>query len=210
VLVASPATIVDNGYGPTETTIWSATAEVKEGTGPVLIGPPIDNTQFYVLDGHGQPAPLGLAGELHVGGDGLARGYFHRPELTAEKFTRNPFRSEPNARLYKTGDLMRRLPGGGLEFLGRLDNQIKLRGFRIELGEIETALVRCPGGECTPASPAAGRLQTVIWRPAASRWGHGAARSCSSCGHRDGPPRHPGSCPTARRRWTPSPGRAAG
>ena len=139
------AASVWNMYGPTETTIWSATAEVKEGTGPVLIGPPIDNTQFYVLDGHGQPAPLGLAGELHVGGDGLARGYFHRPELTAEKFTRNPFRSEPNARLYKTGDLMRRLPGGGLEFLGRLDNQIKLRGFRIELGEIETALVRYPG-----------------------------------------------------------------
>jgi amino acid adenylation domain-containing protein len=139
------AASVWNMYGPTETTIWSATAEVKAGDGPVRIGPPIDNTQFYVLDPQGQLAPIGLPGELHIGGDGLARGYFRRPELTAEKFIRNPFQNEPNARIYKTGDLVRRMTDGTMEFLGRLDHQVKLRGFRIELGEIETAMVRYPG-----------------------------------------------------------------
>ena len=139
------ASSVWNMYGPTETTIWSATSEVIAGDGLVSIGLPIDNTEFYVLDAHGQLAPTGVAGELHIGGDGLARGYFHRPELTAEKFIPNPFRSDRNARLYKTGDLVRRLSDGTLEFLGRLDHQVKLRGFRIELGEIETALARYPG-----------------------------------------------------------------
>lgn len=134
-----------NMYGPTETTIWSATAEVTEGEGPVLIGPPIDNTQFYVLDANCQLVPIGVPGELHIGGDGLARGYFRRPELTAEKFIRNPFTSDAGARLYKTGDLVRRLADGTIEFLGRLDHQVKLRGFRIELGEIETVLSRHPG-----------------------------------------------------------------
>jgi amino acid adenylation domain-containing protein len=134
-----------NMYGPTETTIWSSTLEVKAGEGPVPIGPPIDNTQFYVLDASNQLVPIGVAGELHIGGDGLARGYFHRPELTAEKFVSDPFRPNSNARMYKTGDLVRRLPDGTIEFLGRLDHQVKLRGFRIELGEIETALARYPG-----------------------------------------------------------------
>ena len=134
-----------NMYGPTETTIWSSTLEVKAGEGPVPIGPPIDNTQFYVLDAANQLVPIGVAGELHIGGDGLARGYFHRPELTAEKFVADPFQSNTNARMYKTGDLVRRLPDGTIEFLGRLDHQVKLRGFRIELGEIETALARYPG-----------------------------------------------------------------
>lgn len=134
-----------NMYGPTETTIWSATGEVRSGEGPVLIGPPIDNTQFYVLDAKGQLAPIGVAGELHIGGDGLARGYFRSPELTAERFIHNPFSTDPTARLYKTGDLVRRLPDGSIEFLGRLDHQVKLRGFRIELGEIETVLARYPG-----------------------------------------------------------------
>jgi aryl carrier-like protein len=140
-------------YGPTETTIWSSTLQVKAGEGPVPIGPPIDNTQFYVLDAANQLVPIGVAGELHIGGDGLARGYFHRPELTAEKFVSDPFRSNigsntgltTSARMYKTGDLVRRAPDGTIEFLGRLDHQVKLRGFRIELGEIETALARYPG-----------------------------------------------------------------
>jgi amino acid adenylation domain-containing protein len=134
-----------NMYGPTETTIWSSTIEVHAGDGPVPVGPPIDNTQFYVLDAAQQLVPIGVAGELHIGGDGLARGYFHRPELTAEKFVADPFRPGTNPRMYKTGDLVRRVPDGTIEFLGRLDHQVKLRGFRIELGEIETALARYPG-----------------------------------------------------------------
>ncbi len=134
-----------NMYGPTETTIWSSTVQVQPGNGPVTIGLPIDNTQFYVLDEHGQVVPIGVPGELHIGGDGVARGYFQRPELTTAKFVRNPFSIDPTARFYKTGDLVRRLPDGTLEFLGRIDNQVKLRGFRIELGEIETILARYPG-----------------------------------------------------------------
>jgi amino acid adenylation domain-containing protein len=134
-----------NMYGPTETTIWSSVLEVHAEDGTVPIGPPISNTQFYVLDGNNQLCPIGVAGELHIGGDGLARGYFRRLELTAEKFIHEPFRSDADARLYKTGDLVRRRANGTLEFLGRLDHQVKLRGFRIELGEIETALVRYPG-----------------------------------------------------------------
>ena len=141
--LAKRAASVWNMYGPTETTIWSATEKVVVGEGPVLIGAPIDNTEFYVLDPRGQLSPVGVAGELHIGGDGLARGYFHRPELTAEKFIANPFGAS-NSRLYKTGDLVRRQPDGNIEFLSRLDNQVKLRGFRIELGEIETVLGRYP------------------------------------------------------------------
>jgi len=134
-----------NMYGPTETTIWSSTIAVKSGEGPVPIGSPIDNTEFYVLDAANQLVPIGVAGELHIGGDGLARGYFHRPELTAEKFVADPFRPNKSDRMYKSGDLVRRLPDGTIEFLGRLDHQVKLRGFRVELGEIETALARYPG-----------------------------------------------------------------
>jgi amino acid adenylation domain-containing protein len=134
-----------NMYGPTETTIWSSTIQVQGGDGPVPIGPPIANTRFHVLDANNQLAPIGVAGELHIAGDGLARGYFRRSELTAERFVRNPFSDDAGSRLYRTGDLVRRLADGSLEFLGRLDNQIKLRGFRIELGEIEAALARYPG-----------------------------------------------------------------
>jgi amino acid adenylation domain-containing protein len=139
------AVSVWNMYGPTETTIWSSTLRVTAGEGPVPIGPPIDNTQFYVLDTQNELAPIGVPGELHIGGDGLARGYFQRPELTTEKFIRNAFSSAPDSRLYKTGDLVRRNGDGSIEFLGRLDHQVKLRGFRIELGEIETVLARYPG-----------------------------------------------------------------
>ena len=133
-----------NLYGPTETTIWSTIAKVEPSESPVPIGRPIANTQIYILDSHLQPAPVGVHGELYIGGDGLARGYLNRPELTAEKFVVNPFSSEPGARLYRTGDLARYLPDGSIEFLGRVDNQIKIRGHRIELGEIETVLNQHP------------------------------------------------------------------
>lgn len=135
-----------NLYGPTETTIWSAVSRVEPGEGAVRIGAPIANTQFYVLDAKLHPQPVGVPGELFIGGDGLARGYFKKPELTAEKFVRNPFRSNSDSELkmYRTGDLVRSLPNGELEFLGRLDNQVKVRGFRIELGEVETALRNHP------------------------------------------------------------------
>ncbi|MEV5412746.1 amino acid adenylation domain-containing protein [Thermopolyspora sp. NPDC052614] len=125
-----------NMYGPTETTIWSSVARV--GPGPIRLGEPIANTRLYVLDEAGRLTPPGVPGELHIGGAGLARGYLNRPDLTADRFIPDPWR--PGARLYRTGDLVRRTVDGGIEFLGRLDHQVKLRGFRIELGEIETLL----------------------------------------------------------------------
>ncbi len=128
-----------NMYGPTETTVWSAVARIEQGQ-RVLIGPPIANTTLYVVDVAGQPCPIGVPGELLIGGDGVALGYLNRPELTAERFVADPFGNQPGARLYKTGDLVRRLPDGRLEFLGRLDHQVKIRGFRVELGEIEAVL----------------------------------------------------------------------
>jgi len=132
-----------NMYGPTETTIWSSVCEVQPGDAPLSIGRPITNTQFYVLDASRQPAPISVPGELFIGGDGVARGYLNRPELTAEKFLSNPF----DARLghvYKTGDLVRYRADGSMEFLGRIDHQVKVRGFRIELGEIEVVLAQHP------------------------------------------------------------------
>ncbi|NEO15135.1 MAG: amino acid adenylation domain-containing protein [Moorea sp. SIO3F7] len=131
-----------NLYGPTEATIWSAVALVdNQFSGSfVPIGFAINNTQIYILDRHLQPVPIGVPGELYIGGDGLARGYLNRPELTSEKFITNPFCNSKSERLYKTGDLARYLPDGNIEFLGRIDNQVKIRGFRIELGEIESVL----------------------------------------------------------------------
>jgi amino acid adenylation domain-containing protein len=130
-----------NMYGPTETTIWSAALLLRKiQDGRVPLGPPIRNTSFFVVDAQREPVPIGVAGELLIGGDGLAHGYLNRAELTEEKFVPNPFSDARNTRLYRTGDLVRRRRDGTLEFLGRLDHQVKLRGYRIELGEIESAL----------------------------------------------------------------------
>ncbi|HET7505999.1 MAG TPA: amino acid adenylation domain-containing protein, partial [Kofleriaceae bacterium] len=129
-----------NMYGPTETTIWSAVARV--GDGPISIGEPIASTELHVLDAHRRLVPLGVPGELYIGGIGLARGYLGRPELTAERFVAHPFPIGLGDRLYRTGDLVRRHGDGTIEFLGRIDHQIKLRGFRIELGEIEAVLAQ--------------------------------------------------------------------
>jgi hypothetical protein len=130
-----------NVYGPTETTIWSSATRVTRSTGPLRIGPPIANTTFFIFDEQLQPVPIGVTGELYIGGDGLARGYWRRPELTAEKFLPNPFGS---GRVYRTGDLARWHRDGSVELLGRADFQVKLRGYRIELGDIEAALTRHP------------------------------------------------------------------
>ena len=138
------ASSVWNMYGPTETTIWSAIQRVEPGGGAVFVGRPIDNTQIYILDSYFNPAPIGVPGELCIGGVGLARGYKNRPELVAQQFIPNPFCGDTGARLYRTGDLARYLVDGNLEFLGRIDHQVKIRGFRIELGEIEMVMSRHP------------------------------------------------------------------
>ncbi|MBN9231965.1 MAG: non-ribosomal peptide synthetase, partial [Legionella sp.] len=140
-----------NVYGPTETTIWSTAKpfEQKEKLSSPSIGKPIGNTKIYILDPHLNPVPIGVSGEIYIGGIGLARGYLNRPNLTAERFIPNPFASEKdshdgkNLRLYRTGDLARYLQNGNIEYLNRMDEQVKIRGFRIELGEIESILNRC-------------------------------------------------------------------
>lgn len=145
-----------NAYGPTEATVWSTISEIRDRTTKPLIGRPIANTQVYILDRHLQPVPIGVPGELYLGGDGLARGYLHRPNLTTERFIANPFFditsnleitlhkkiSSNSEKLYKTGDLVRYREEGNIEFLGRIDNQVKIRGYRIELGEIEATLLQ--------------------------------------------------------------------
>ncbi|WP_043197310.1 non-ribosomal peptide synthetase [Pseudomonas putida] len=130
---------VVNNYGPTETTVVATSGLVQAG-GPLHIGGPVANTHLYVLDDQRNLLPIGAAGELHIGGKGVARGYFNRPQMTAERFVRDPFSSVPGARMYRTGDLVRWLPDGSLEYLGRNDDQVKIRGVRVELAEIETAL----------------------------------------------------------------------
>jgi surfactin family lipopeptide synthetase A len=133
-----------NLYGPTEATVWATISQIKPEDHQVSIGRPLANTQLYVLDHELQPVPIGVAGELHIGGVQVARGYLHRPELTAERFILDPFSAEPDARLYKTGDRVRYLADGAIAYLGRIDFQVKLRGFRIELGEIESVLAQHP------------------------------------------------------------------
>ncbi|HEX2191455.1 MAG TPA: amino acid adenylation domain-containing protein, partial [Longimicrobiaceae bacterium] len=134
-----------NLYGPTETTVWSTVQRVEPGEGPVPIGLPIARTTAHVLDAWGGQAAPGVPGELWIGGEGVARGYHGRPELTAERFVPDPFSADPGARLYRTGDRVRVRADGALEFLGRLDAQVKLRGHRVEPGEVEAALARHPG-----------------------------------------------------------------
>ena len=146
-----------NLYGPSESTVWSTrypvesldSRTISDPRRAISIGRPIANTQIYILDTHLQPVPIGVSGELHIGGTGLARGYLNRPALTAEKFIANPLGT---GHLYKTGDLARYLPDGNIEFLGRLDHQVKIRGFRIELGEIEAILAQHPAVRETVAT----------------------------------------------------------
>lgn len=140
----APWVTLFNEYGPTEATVW-ATAFKCSGDQvlfTVPIGRPIANTQIYILDGRGQPVPIGVAGEIHIGGGGVARGYLNRPELTAQRFIEDPYSAAPQARMYRTGDMGRWREGGTIEYLGRNDHQVKVRGFRIELGEIEAQLTR--------------------------------------------------------------------
>jgi amino acid adenylation domain-containing protein len=133
-----------NMYGPTETTVWSSIKKIEADPEFIYIGPPIANTQFYIVDKNMQPVPVGVSGELLIGGEGLAKGYLNRPELNEERFINNPF-DNSGSRVYRTGDLARFLSNGDIEFLGRTDFQVKLRGYRIELGEIETILTEFKG-----------------------------------------------------------------
>ncbi len=143
-----PGTTLVNGYGPTESTTFACCHPISELNGrevrSIPIGRPIANTKAYLLDPEGSPVPVGVVGELHIGGEGLARGYSGRPELTADAFVPDAF-GPPGGRLYRTGDLARYLPGGDIEFLGRADHQVKVRGYRVELAEIEAALASHPG-----------------------------------------------------------------
>jgi acyl carrier protein len=133
-----------NGYGPTECTVCTTIVECTDSKEAPPIGRPLPNTQVYILDAQKQLVPIGVPGELYIGGVGVTRGYLNRPELTAERFIPNPFSNDSGSRLYKTGDLTRYLPDGNIEFLGRIDHQVKIRGFRIELGEIEAVLRQNP------------------------------------------------------------------
>ncbi len=144
----APGTRLINEYGPTETVVGSSIYEVQPGDpyfGTVPIGRPIAATRMYLLDANLQPVPIGVAGEIYIGGAGVARGYWNRPDATAEKFIPDPFSTKPGARLYRSGDLGKCRPEGTIEYLGRTDDQIKLRGFRIEPGEIESHLTSFPG-----------------------------------------------------------------
>jgi amino acid adenylation domain-containing protein len=133
-----------NNYGPTETTVVATSGSICTKESIATIGRPIANTRIYILDEHGEPVPIGVAGEIYIGGVGVARGYLNRPELTAERFLADPFTVEPGARMYRSGDLGRYLADGNIEFLGRRDFQVKIRGFRVELGEIEAQLAQHP------------------------------------------------------------------
>ncbi|HVS00288.1 MAG TPA: amino acid adenylation domain-containing protein, partial [Thermoanaerobaculia bacterium] len=151
-----------NMYGPTETTVWSMTQRVVSGSGPVPVGHPLGNTDIHLLDGDSSLAPIGVPGELWIGGAGLARGYLGRPDLTAAAFLPHSFSNRPGERLYRTGDLARRLPDGTMELLGRIDHQVKVRGFRIELGDIEAHLARHPAVQAAVAMVHEGRLVAYL------------------------------------------------
>jgi amino acid adenylation domain-containing protein len=142
-LLSHPNVSLWNMYGPTETCVWSMVAHMQADT-PITIGAPVDNTEVYIVDQHLRQAPIGVAGELLIGGDGLATGYINKPSLTATRFIPHPFSEKEGARLYCTGDRARFLPNGDIQFLGRIDDQIKIRGYRVELAEIEIALREHP------------------------------------------------------------------
>lgn len=169
LLERRPDMIITNGYGPTESTTFAVTAEFRSGDrvdDPPPLGRPIANTQVYILDPGMKPVPVGVPGELCIGGDGLARGYLNQPELTASAFVPNPFPGTPGERLYRTGDRARYRADGRIEFLGRFDDQVKIRGFRIEPGEVEAALSTFPGlqhGAVVVRSNAQGEKQLVAY-----------------------------------------------
>jgi amino acid adenylation domain-containing protein/non-ribosomal peptide synthase protein (TIGR01720 family) len=161
-----------NEYGPTETVVGCCTYSVSGDdceSDTIPIGRPIANTQLYVLDSHGQPVPIGVAGALYIGGAGVARGYLNRPGLTAEKFVPNPFSGKPDDRLYQTGDWVRHLANGELEYLGRIDHQVKIRGYRIEPGEVEAVLVQHPNVQAGVVVPQ--RIEPEAVEPEAARSG---------------------------------------
>jgi non-ribosomal peptide synthetase component F len=135
---------VINNYGPTESTVVATSGAAERSEAVPSIGRPIDNTRIYILGGQGEPVPVGVTGEIHIGGIGLARGYFNRPGLTAQRFLSDPFSREPGARMYRTGDLARWLGDGRIDYIGRNDFQVRFRGFRIELREIEARLSQHP------------------------------------------------------------------
>ena len=146
LLELSPGSRIVNEYGPTETVVGCTTFEIigeswgearDHNAGDVPIGRPIANARIYILDTHRQPVPVGVVGEIYIGGAGVARGYLNQPQLTAERFIKDPFSADADARLYRSGDLGRYRADGNIEFLGRNDEQVKIRGYRIELGEIE-------------------------------------------------------------------------
>ena len=143
IYAGTKAEKVYNLYGPTEDTTYSTYTLVPRGAA-VTLGKPIANSQAYILNAEREPVPIGVPGELYLAGDGLARGYYGRPDLTSQRFVPNPFAPQPNSRMYRTGDLARFLPDGNIDYLGRIDHQVKLRGFRIELGEIESVLLEHP------------------------------------------------------------------
>ncbi|HEY0859108.1 MAG TPA: amino acid adenylation domain-containing protein, partial [Albitalea sp.] len=147
VLRRHPPAHLLNAYGPTETTTFATMHEIRAVLPgrAIPIGRPIADTRICILDGHGRPAPVGVAGEIHIGGAGVASGYLNRPELTAQRFVADPLGDGPHARMYRTGDLARWLPDGTIEFIGRNDQQVKIRGFRVEPGEVESRLSECPG-----------------------------------------------------------------
>ena len=144
LMEAAPGTPLWNFYGPTETTVWSTFHKFVSTAETIVVGRPLANTQVYILDRNDQVCPIGVAGEIHIAGDGMARGYRGRPDLTAEKFVPNPFSTDAGSRMYKTADLGRWKTDGTIEHMGRADHQVKIRGFRIELEEIESALTAQP------------------------------------------------------------------
>ena len=143
-LLVRTAASLFNMYGPTETTIWSTVKTIHPGE-PIVIGKPIVNTRIYILDDHKELCPIGVFGNLYIGGAGVARGYLNRGELTKDRFVYDPFTDNPANRIYKTGDIARWLPNGDIEISGRTDDQIKIRGYRVEPGEIEYFIDRAKG-----------------------------------------------------------------